>query len=92
MKMNTEDRKYQKALRRVRRVKGFYAHLVSYILVNLLLFLINIMTTPDILWFYWPLFGWGIGIVMHGLFVFGFGLWLGQEWEEKKAQEFMDEV
>ena len=88
--MNTEDRKYQKALRRVRRMKGFYAHLVSYILVNLLLFLINIMTSPNILWFYWPLFGWGIGIVMHGLFVFGFGLWLGQEWEEKKIQEFME--
>jgi len=92
MKMNTEDRKYQNALRRVRRVKGFYAHLVSYILVNLLLFLINIMTSPDVLWFYWPLFGWGIGIVMHGLFVFGFGLWLGQEWEEKKIEEIMDKT
>jgi len=92
MKMNTEDRKYQKALRRVRRIKGFYAHLASYILVNLLLFLINIMTSPDVLWFYWPLFGWGIGIVMHGLFVFGFGLWLGQEWEEKKIEEIMDDA
>ena len=90
--MNTEDRKYQSALRRVRRIKGFYAHLVSYILVNLLLFLINIMTSPDVLWFYWPLFGWGIGIVMHGLFVFGFGLWLGQEWEEKKIEEIMDDA
>lgn len=73
-------------------MKGFYAHLVSYILVNLLLFLINIMTSPDVLWFYWPLFGWGIGIVMHGLFVFGFGLWLGQEWEEKKIEEIMDDA
>jgi uncharacterized integral membrane protein len=92
MKMNTEDRKYQSALRRVRRIKGFYAHLVSYILVNLLLFLINIMTSPDVLWFFWPLFGWGIGIVMHGLFVFGFGNWLGQEWEEKKVEEIMNDV
>ena len=90
--MNTEDRKYQKALRRVRRMKGFYAHLVSYILVNLLLFLIDIMTSPDVLWFFWPLFGWGIGIVMHGLFVFGFGNWLGQEWEEKKIEEIMNDV
>ena len=90
--MNTEDRKYQKALRRVKRMKGFYAHLVSYVLVNLLLFLINITTSPDVLWFYWPLFGWGIGIVMHGLFVFGFGNWLGQEWEEKKIEEIMNDV
>ena len=90
--MNTEDRKYQKALRRVRRMKGFYAHLVSYILVNLLLFLINIMTSPDVLWFYWPLFGWGIGVVINAVYVFGLGRWFGPDWEEKKIKEFMDEV
>ena len=89
--MNTEDRKYQKALRRVRRMKGFYAHLVSYILVNLLLFLINIMTSPDLLWFYWPLFGWGLGVALHAIVVFGLGSMFGPDWEEKKMREFMDE-
>ena len=87
--MNTEDRKYQKALERVRMLRGFYIHLVTYVLINALLFLINIVTSPDILWFYWPLLGWGIGIVMHAFYVYGFGGWLGSDWEEKKIKEIM---
>ena len=88
--MNTEDKKYQKALERVRMIRGFYTHLVMYVLINTLLFLINIMSSPDILWFYWPLFGWGTGIVMHAVYVFGFGHWFGPDWEEKKIQEIME--
>ena len=88
--MNSEDRKYQKAIKRVKEIRGFYTHLVMYVLINTLLFLINITTSPDILWFYLPLFGWGIGIVMHAVYVFGFGLWLGPDWEDKKIKEIMD--
>ncbi len=90
--MNTEDRKYQKALERVRRIRGFYTHLGIYILINSLLFLLNIATSPNILWFYWPLFGWGIGVVINAVYVFGLGRWFGPDWEEKKIKEFMDEV
>ena len=88
--MNKEDAKYRKALEKVRRIRGFYVHLAIYALVNSLLFLINIATTPGVLWFYWPLFGWGTGIVMHAVYVFGFGLWLGPDWEEKKVKEIME--
>jgi hypothetical protein len=88
--MNTEDTKYQKAKNRVKEIRGFYVHLGVYVLVNSLLFLIDITTSPDTLWFYWPLFGWGIGIVMHVVYVFGFGHWFGQDWEEKKIKEIMD--
>ena len=34
---------------------------------QLLLIAVNLLTTPDRLWFYWPLLGWGIGILAHGL-------------------------
>jgi hypothetical protein len=88
--MNTEDKKYQKARERVRRLRGFYIHLVVYVLINTMLFLLNIATSPDILWFYWPLLGWGIGIAMHAFFVFGFGRWFGPDWEENKIKEIME--
>ena len=91
MKMSTEDN-YRKAQRRVREIRGFYIHLVVYVSVNALLFLINVTTTPNILWFYWPLLGWGIALVVHAASVFGFGPWLGPEWEEKKIKEYMDRV
>lgn len=44
---------------------GFYIHLVAYIAVNLLLVGINLSTTPQVLWFRWPLMGWGIGLFAH---------------------------
>lgn len=89
--MNLEDKKYQIAKRKVQGIKRFYIHLTTYLLVNVLLFLINITTSPNHLWFYWPLFGWGIGIVVNAVYVFGFGYWLGSDWEEKKIKEIVNE-
>ena len=89
--MNTED-KYQKAKRRVEEIRGFYIHLVVYVLVNAFLFLLDITTSPNVLWFYWVLLGWGIGLAVHAAYVFGIGRWLGPDWEEKKIKETMDQV
>ena len=89
--MNTEDNRYQKAKKRVEALKGFYVHLTVYVLVNLLLCTINLLTSPGRLWFYWPLLGWGIAVALHALRVFGAGLGLGTEWEEKKIAEMMEQ-
>ena len=48
---------------------GFFFHFSAYVLVNLILIAVNLLTTHDQLWFYWPLLGWGIGILAHGLAV-----------------------
>ena len=69
--MNTKETKYQKAKERVEALRGFYIHLTVYVIVNLGLFLINMTTSPETLWFIWPLMGWGIAIVLHALRVFG---------------------
>jgi hypothetical protein len=91
MKMSTEDNKYQKAKKRVREIRGFYTHLGVYVLINAMLLLINIATSPDVLWFYWPLLGWGIAVALHAIRVFGAGRWFGADWEEKKIDELMRE-
>jgi hypothetical protein len=44
---------------------GFRFHLMAYVLVNAILIVVNLMH-PEHLWFFWPLIGWGIGIVAHG--------------------------
>lgn len=44
---------------------GFKIHLLVYLSVNALLVVINLMTTPDKYWFFWPLLGWGVGIAGH---------------------------
>ena len=69
VKMDEEE--YKRAKKRVEALKGFYIHLGVYVLVNLFLFLLNIITAPDHLWFFWPLLGWGIGVVLHAASTFG---------------------
>ena len=88
--MNTKETKYQKAKERVEALRGFYIHLIVYVIVNLILFSINMIVTPDSLWFFWPLLGWGVGLFFHALSVFGFGRWLSADWEERKIRELME--
>ena len=63
---------YQKAKKRVEAKIGFYIHLAVYVGVNILLIIINLLTSPQELWFKWPLIGWGIGVFFHALGVFVF--------------------
>ena len=87
--MNTEETKYQKAKERVEAIKGLYIHLTVYVVVNLILFSINMIVSPNGLWFFWPLMGWGVGLAMHALTVFGYGSGFSADWEEKKIAELM---
>lgn len=85
------DERYEEAKRRVKELKDFYRNLMTYIAVNILLIVINLITNPHRLWFFWVTIFWGIAIVLHGLKVFILkGKFLGQEWEEKKIKEIME--
>ena len=83
-----EQARYQEAKKRVEEIKGFYLHLASYLFVNVALIVINLLTSPEYLWFIWPLIGWGIGLIVHAFTVFG-GFW-GKGWEERKIKEIME--
>ncbi|AWG25919.1 2TM domain-containing protein [Flavobacterium kingsejongi] len=81
---------YEKALKKVEDIKGFYGNLVSYIVIITGLFLLNLQTSPEYFWFLFPALGWGFGLLIHGLSVFGHSLrFLGKDWEEKKIRELM---
>lgn len=60
----------QQALDQIRAQKGFYQHAVRYTLVIGLLFAINLLSGSGYLWAVWPMLGWGIGLLFHGLNVF----------------------
>lgn len=38
--------RYQKVKKRLEDVKGFYTNLISYIIVNIFLFILNLIFTP----------------------------------------------
>ena len=84
-----ENERYKRARERVENLKSFYSHLTIFIMVNIMLFIINMMNNPGNWWFIYPLGGWGIGLVAHAFSVFSFGFF-GPEWEEKKIREYME--
>lgn len=79
---------YAKAKKRVEAKIGFYIHLAFYLGVNALLIIINLSTSTRYLWFKWPLIGWGIGLLFHGLavYVFSKGLSIKERMIEKEMK------
>jgi hypothetical protein len=84
-----EDDRYKAAKSRVAQLRGFYVHLTTFIVVNAFLLVLNLLTDPDSLWFYWVLLGWGIGLVAHALQVYGSFTIFGKDWEERKIEEYL---
>src|SRR5690554_1080138 len=81
-----QNTSYLKAQKRVKDIKEFYSHLTTYCLIIPLLIFINLYTYSDFLWFFFPMFGWGIGLAIHAFTTFGYG----KDWEEKKIRELME--
>lgn len=90
-----QENRYNEAKKRVEEIKGFYGHLLSFIIVNLGLFIFNAVTLPNDLWFdywfYWQLLFWGIGLAIHGMFVFNAFSSFAKNWEENKINELIKE-
>lgn len=85
-----EGDRYEQVRRRVREIRGFYLHLTVFIAINALLHVINFVTAPGVYWAYWPLIGWGIGLLAHGLAIYRWMPFFGKDWEERKIRELMD--
>ena len=83
---STESLAYLKASKRVKELKGFYGNVTSYCLVIPFLIFVNLYTAPNYHWFWWPMFGWGIGVASHALQVFG----IGKNWEENQIRKIME--
>jgi len=66
----TQEGEYAKARRRAVAKYGFFVHAAVYAAVMVLLVVINVMTSPNVIWFIWPLIGWGFAVALHGMRVF----------------------
>jgi hypothetical protein len=97
----TQEQKYVLAKKIVEKISKFYKHLATYIVVNIFLtsiFIVSDMNDGDTFnaafWDYhnykiW-LF-WGIGIFFQALNTFGIRLIFNKDWEERKVSEYMDQ-
>jgi hypothetical protein len=97
---NIENQKYIRAQKKVKKIKGFYSHLIVFIIINLFLSGFTIYGYMDrgyefteaITKFgvYSTAFFWGIGLFFHWMGVFGFKSLFSSNWEERKIKEYMD--
>ena len=77
-----------RAIKRLKKRRDFFAHLLVYVLVNAFVVAIWALTNPD--GFFWPIFpmaGWGIGVVMNAWDVF-----LNDEFDEEKIRREMERL
>jgi len=87
---NIESNRYLRAIEQVEEIKGFYGGLIAYCIVIPIIIYINLNYVPQFHWFWFPMLGWGIGMVFQGFKAFSYNRILGRNWEERKIKEFME--
>lgn len=92
---NQDEIKYQEAVKRVKKIKGFYSHASVYLLVNIMIVFLNISDLKEGESYFQfknfiTAFLWGIGLLSHGLSVFMPSWIMGEKWEERKIKQLME--
>jgi 2TM domain len=67
--MSAEDELLARARKRVGKKMGFYTHALVFVMVNLGLYLVT-SQIPGARWTPFPLWGWALGLAIHGLVTF----------------------
>jgi sensor histidine kinase YesM len=81
---------YVRARNRVEELKAFYYSLISYCLViPFLVFIWYQFSRHTIQWFWFPMLGWGISLIIQAYRVFVDNGAFGANWEKKKIEEYM---
>jgi hypothetical protein len=66
--VNAQDKAAERARRRLR---GFIWHLIGYFAAMLVIVPVNVILTPDTVWFVLPMVGWGGVLAIHVAWAMG---------------------
>lgn len=84
---NELSREEVDALEYVRDIKGFYTNLVLYVVIIIALFIFNYWVTPDYIWAWWVVLGWGVGIIGHAISIFELPFFFDADWEKRQIEK-----
>ena len=72
---------------------GWYIHLTVYVLVNLVIFSMSKYGFGTRPWSVFPLLGWGLGVLLHGIsvFVLGTGSGVRERMVQKERERLLRE-
>ncbi|MDX1364457.1 2TM domain-containing protein [Arenibacter latericius] len=98
---NYDVNKKKRAKRRIEELKGFYVHLVIFVVINLSISINKILRNIQDGETFWDAFWdfgtfavwifWGVGLIFHASKTFNYNPFFSKEWEEKQIKKFMEE-
>jgi hypothetical protein len=78
------------ARRWVRRKRIFATIVAIYLALSLMWFVIDMLDDSSGLWFYWPMLGAGLAVVITGIGLFGLGGLFGADWERRQIDKYLE--
>jgi hypothetical protein len=78
------------ARRLVRQKRIFYTIVGIYLSLGIMWFAIDALDDSSGYWFYWPMLGTGLGVVVTGIVLFGLGGFLGADWERRQVEKYVE--
>lgn len=86
------EQDYLRAEKIVAEKVGFLRHAVVYVLVNVVLLAVNLVTSSEFLWFLLVLGGWGVFLLAHFLSVFVFRGERFELWRRREIEKEMEKL
>ena len=83
---------FQRSVQRVRAKLGFAGHAVLFVVVGVLALIVNLVVTPGVLWFFWPMLFWVFALAAHAAVVFGPGRFAIDRWRQREFGRELDRV
>ncbi len=85
----TQSNEERIAFKRALRLRQYYQHLLSYLVINIGAIAVNLLTTPDLLWFPGLTLFWGLGLLVHTMTVFVFDCYFNGQWELNQVEKLL---
>jgi 2TM domain len=83
------DDRRKEARRWVRRKRIFYTVVGIYLCLSLMWFTIDLLDDSSGFWFYWPMLGMGLAVIVTGVVLGGLGGLFGANWERREVDKYM---
>ena len=86
----SEKKTHIKANLKAKKLREFYGHLRTYLVVNFLFFIVNWIDTSSEWWVLYPIIGWGFCLTVHAIDIFSPFKKYDDDWEERKTKELVE--
>jgi hypothetical protein len=87
-----QSTEYREARRPVRKLRDFHLLVLTAVAVIAPAATVNLLRTPERLWFPWVVFAFAVAIAFSALDVFGRNLWLGSDWERRQIDRRLRQI